>query len=131
MATDFYAYAVVWSEIDQEFVGTCAEFRSLSHLDATQDGALRGIRALVSEVVKDLKESGEPIPEAVGRKVYSGSFVTRVPPHLHQRLALEAAQAGVSLNRLVSFRLAAGGDMSVAPVRTKAPTNKRRQRETA
>ncbi len=29
-----YAYRVIWSEEDQEFVGLCAEFPSLSWLDS-------------------------------------------------------------------------------------------------
>jgi predicted HicB family RNase H-like nuclease len=32
----------------------------------------------------------------------------RTTPDLHQRLAIEAAEAGVSLNRLVNLKLAMG-----------------------
>ncbi len=32
-------------------------------------------------------------------------FQVRVPPELHRRLALEAAESGVSLNRLASAKL--------------------------
>lgn len=31
-----YTYRVIWSEEDQEFIGLCAEFPSLSHLDEDQ-----------------------------------------------------------------------------------------------
>jgi len=31
--------------------------------------------------------------------------MVRVPPDLHRRLALEAAEAGVSLNRIASAKL--------------------------
>jgi len=37
---------------------------------------------------------------------FSGKFVVRVPPELHRRLAIEAAEAKVSLNRLASLKLA-------------------------
>jgi predicted HicB family RNase H-like nuclease len=37
----------------------------------------------------------------------SGRFVVRLPRTLHQRLELEAAEEGVSLNQLVVFKLAA------------------------
>jgi len=37
--------------------------------------------------------------------VYSGRFQVRIPPEVHRRLATEAAEQGVSLNRLVSSRL--------------------------
>jgi predicted HicB family RNase H-like nuclease len=32
--------------------------------------------------------------------------MVRVPPEVHKQLALEAAESGVSLNRLVSSKLA-------------------------
>ena len=103
---DHFTYRVAWSEEDGEYVGTCAEFPSLSHLDADQDAALRGIRGLVADVVTDMRAQGETVPEPFGERTYSGKFQARVPPELHRRLAIEAAEEGVSLNRLVSFRLA-------------------------
>jgi predicted HicB family RNase H-like nuclease len=103
---DHFTYRVAWSEEDGEYVGTCAEFPSLSHLDADQDAALRGVRALVADVVADMRGRGEPVPEPFGERTYSGKFQARVPPELHRMLAIEAAEAHVSLNRLVNLRLA-------------------------
>ena len=103
---DHFTYRVSWSKEDGEYVGTCAEFPSLSHLDADQDAALRGIRALVADVVADMRASGEAVPEPLAERTYSGKFQTRIPSELHRALAIAAAEAGVSLNRLVSFRLA-------------------------
>ncbi|GAB4201308.1 MAG: hypothetical protein Tsb002_37880 [Wenzhouxiangellaceae bacterium] len=103
---DKYTYRVVWSEDDQEFVGTCAEFSSLSWLKTTPEAALSGIRALVRSVVEDMKVNGEPIPEPISSRKYSGKFMVRVPPEVHRHLALEAAESGVSLNRLASTKLA-------------------------
>jgi hypothetical protein len=103
---DHFTYRVSWSEEDGEYVGTCAEFPSLSHLDADQDAALHGIRDLVADVVADMRTAGEVVPEPLAERAYSGKFQTRVPPELHRMLAIEAAEAGVSLNRLVSLRLA-------------------------
>ena len=45
-----YTYRVIWSEEDQEFVGLCAEFPSLSWLDENKEAALRGIVALVDKI---------------------------------------------------------------------------------
>lgn len=101
-----YSYRVFWSEEDGEYVGRCTEFPSLSHLAADQVDALIGIRALVNDVVADMRKSGEAIPEPLTAHKYSGKFQTRVPPELHRRLAIEAAEEGVSLNRLVANRLA-------------------------
>ena len=102
---DRYTYRVTWSEDDKEYVGLCAEFPSLSWLASTPEVALKGIRKVVAGVVADLKAGGEPVPESLATRDYSGKFVVRVPPDLHRRLALEAAEAGVSLNRLASTKL--------------------------
>ena len=58
-----YTYRVIWSEEDQEFVGLCAEFPSLSWLEEEQDAALHGIVRLVSDTLKDMEANKEPIPE--------------------------------------------------------------------
>ncbi|MGH7085699.1 MAG: type II toxin-antitoxin system HicB family antitoxin [Acetobacteraceae bacterium] len=111
---DHFTYRVSWSEEDREYVGSCAEFPSLSHLDATPEAALGGIRALVKDIVADMRKSGEPVPKPIAGQAYSGKFLTRIPPGLHRALAIEAAEAGVSLNRLVSFRLAMPSPLHVA-----------------
>ena len=102
---DRFTYRVTWSEEDQEYVGVCVEFPSLSWLQKSQDKALQGIRKLVSETVADLKSNKEPIPEPISMRPYSGKFMVRVPPEVHRMLALKAAESGVSLNRLVSSKL--------------------------
>lgn len=102
---DRYTYRVTWSEEDQEYVGLCAEFPSLSWLAGSQEETLKGIRQVTAEVVEDMRLNGEPIPEPLALKPFSGKFLVRVPPDIHRRLALEAAEAGVSLNRLASAKL--------------------------
>jgi predicted HicB family RNase H-like nuclease len=104
---DHYTYRVSWSSEDQEYVGLCTEFPSLSHLAADRGSALSGIEALVHDVVADMTASGEPIPVPIAEQAFSGKFQTRVPPELHRRLAFEAQEAGVSLNRLVTLKLTA------------------------
>lgn len=105
LPNDRYTYRVTWSEEDEEYVGLCAEFSSLSWLAASPEDALAGIRSVVAEVVADMQVNGEPVPEPIATRRYSGHFMVRVPPELHRRLALEAAEAGVSLNRLASAKL--------------------------
>ncbi|MBI2916876.1 MAG: type II toxin-antitoxin system HicB family antitoxin [Chloroflexi bacterium] len=102
---DKYTYRVTWSEDDAEYVGLCAEFPSLSWLAQTPQATLNGIRKLVSDVIADMVSNGEPVPEPIATKRFSGKFVVRVPPDVHRQLALEAAEAGVSLNRLASAKL--------------------------
>lgn len=102
---DRYTYRVTWSEEDGEYAGLCVEFPSLSWLAETPEAALRGIRQVVAEVVADLEANNEPVPEPIAVKKYSGKFMVRIPLELHRNLALEAAEEGVSLNRLASAKL--------------------------
>ncbi len=106
MSLDHYTYRVTWSPEDDEHLGLCVEFPSLSWLSDTPEAALAGIRKIVSDVIEDLRKSGEPIPPPLSEKRYSGEFRVRIPPQLHRALALEAAEQGVSLNRLASAKLA-------------------------
>ena len=103
---DHYAYRVTWSAEDKEYVGLCAEFPSLSWLASSPEAALQGIRLVVADAVKDMRANGETVPEPLASRRFSGKFMIRVPPETHRRLAVEAAEAGVSLNRLASAKLA-------------------------
>lgn len=103
--SDHYTYRVTWSEEDKEHVGLCAEFPSLSWLAASPEAALRGIRTAVAEAVADMRTNGETVPEPLASRRFSGKFMVRVPPEVHRQLAVEAAEAGVSLNRLASAKL--------------------------
>lgn len=102
---DPFTYRVTWSEEDQEYVGLCAEFPSLSWLEATHEKALAGIRKLVKSAVTDLLKNNEPVPDPLATRSFSGKFMVRVPPEVHRALAIKAAESGVSLNRLVSSKL--------------------------
>jgi predicted HicB family RNase H-like nuclease len=104
---DRYTYRVTWSGEDEEYVGLCAEFPSLSWLAATPELALAGIRRTVRAAVDDMTSAGEPVPTPLSVKHYSGAFRVRIPPEVHRALALEAAEQGVSLNRLASAKLSA------------------------
>ena len=102
---DRYTYRVTWSENDNEYVGLCAEFPSLSWLAKRPETALKGIRDLVANVVKDMQKSCEKVPQPLAEKNYSGKFMVRIPPEIHRELAIQAAESGVSLNRLASAKL--------------------------
>ncbi|MBM3156555.1 MAG: toxin-antitoxin system HicB family antitoxin [Chloroflexi bacterium] len=102
---DRYTYRVTWSEEDEEYVGLCAEFPSLSWLAGTQEEALQGIKKVVAEAVADMKSNNEPIPKPIATKHYSGIFTVRVTPEVHRSLAIQAAEANVSINRLVCGKL--------------------------
>jgi len=103
-----YTYRVVWSDEDREYVGLCAELPSLSWLDKSQAAALRGIVGAAREAVADMTRQHEAVPEPLSIRRYSGQFKVRIPPQVHRKLTIEAAESHISLNRLVSAKLANG-----------------------
>ena len=105
LKNDHFTYRITWSEEDKEYVGLCAEFPSLSWLESSPESALKGIRSLVADIISDMKKNKEILPEPLSAKHYSGKFIVRVPPDVHRQLAIEAAESGVSLNRVASAKL--------------------------
>jgi predicted HicB family RNase H-like nuclease len=124
---DQFSYRVFWSPEDREYVGVCAEMSGLSWLAKTPEEALRGIRRATREGVRILEADGDPVPEPLAARDYSGVFKVRVPPELHRRLVLEATEQNVSLNRLVSAKLAAPASVTS----TRATSHHRAARKSA
>ncbi len=102
---DRYTYRFFWSDEDEQYVALCAEFDLLSHVDDTPEKALTGIRDLVSHAVQLNLEEGIAVPEPLPTRRYSGTITLRTPPEIHRALAIDAAEAGVSMNRLATERL--------------------------
>lgn len=132
-----YTYRVSWSPEDEEYVALCAEIPGLSSIEPDPDEALLGIRGLARVAVEIFRRDGEPVPEPLSARRYSGTFMVRVPPEVHRNLVLEATEQRVSLNRLVSAKLSGppvrakrAGDSALAQKRESrrgtAPAAKRR-----
>ena len=105
MSCEKYTYRVTWSEADKEYIGQCAEFPSWSWLADSQLSALTGIINVVKDVLADMQAEGEEIPVPLSERAFSGKFVIRTTPEVHRRLVIQAAEAGVSLNRYVNTLL--------------------------
>jgi predicted HicB family RNase H-like nuclease len=101
-----YQFIVEWEPDDQVFVARVTEFPSLAAHGESQEEALREMRDLVDAVVADLKANGEPVPEPLCLRQYSGKLNLRMPPDMHRRLTAEAERRGVSLNQLINLKLA-------------------------
>ena len=84
----------------------CLEFPRLSWLAKNPEAAPSGIPRVVTEAVQDMENRGELPPSHISGKSYSGKFIVRIPPEVHRALAIKAAEQGISLNRLISARLA-------------------------
>ena len=102
---DHYTYRIVWSDDDEGYIGLCTEFELLSYVDQSPEKALAGIRDAVAYAIQLNRDDGIPIPEPLSTRKYSGTITVRVPPETHRALAMDAAEAGVSMNRLVTERL--------------------------
>lgn len=102
---DRYTYRITWTEEDKEYVGLCIEFPSLSWLAETPEAALKGIRTVVTEVLRDMKKNGESPPQPLSLRSFSGKFIVRIPPEVHRELAVRAAEDGISLNRFINSKL--------------------------
>ncbi|RLA09060.1 MAG: toxin-antitoxin system HicB family antitoxin [Gammaproteobacteria bacterium] len=74
---DKYTYRVIWSEEDQEHIGLCAEFPSLSWLSESPQKALEGITDVVKKCIEDMQQHNESIPQPIAYKKYSGKFNVR------------------------------------------------------
>ena len=71
---DRYTYLLTWSE--DEYVGSCIEFPSLSCLDKTPEAALKGIREIV-QGIKDTRQTGEETPGLIR---FGSSIVVDIQP---------------------------------------------------
>lgn len=108
MNIEHYRYIIEWSVNDEVYVGRVAEFPSLTAHGVTQEKALREIKQVTKFVVDDMTANKEPVPEPLSSRKFSGKLVLRLPEYLHRRLAVEAAQQGISLNQLLNLKLESG-----------------------
>jgi predicted RNase H-like HicB family nuclease len=79
---EHYTYRVTWSAADEEYVGLCAEFPSLSWLAETRTEAMDGIVSMVADVVADMSKTGEAIPDPIAERKFSGQFMVRDAPQV-------------------------------------------------
>lgn len=104
-----YTYRVAWSVEDDEFVATVAEFPSLSWLAPSQVEALQGLEAVLTDLVLDMQEQGEDVPEPISERSHSGKFNLRLGEKPHREVALRAAEENLSINQWVVRTLMADG----------------------
>lgn len=100
-----YTYRVQWSSEDETHIGRCLEFPSLGADGSTPEEALKEIKKVVLASAEWMQEDGEPIPEPLGDKNFSGKLSLRIPPEMHRRLSIQATEEAVSLNQLIVSKL--------------------------
>lgn len=101
-----YPKFVEWSEEDNCFVGRCPLLFAGGVHGKHEAQVYRELCAVAEEWVEILHKDGTPLPKPKRSADYSGKFMIRIDPAVHQRLALKAVSTGESLNQLVSRTLA-------------------------
>ncbi len=96
----------MYQDDEGDYLAHFVELPSVSAFAATPEEALNELAEAWSGVRESYEKLGETVPVAPARRAYSGSFNVRIDRRVHRALAVEAAQAGVSLNALVAQRLA-------------------------
>ena len=91
---------------ERAWIAHLVELPNVSARGKTSEDALQELFIAWEMIKEDYLEDGEEIPIAPSRKEYSGCFNVRIDKRIHRALAIEAAQAGISLNALVNAKLA-------------------------
>lgn len=103
----FDGYSVnIFLDEDGDYLAHFVEMPNVSAFGESPEQALQELETAWVGVKESYQKHGEPIPVAPTRKAYSGQFNVRIDRRLHRALAVEAAKAGISLNALVSQKLA-------------------------
>ena len=91
---------------EQDWIAHLVELPNVSAHGKTSEESLQELFIAWEMIKEDYIEDGEEIPIAPSRREYSGCFNVRIDKRIHRALAIEAAQAGISLNALVNAKLA-------------------------
>ncbi len=91
---------------DGDFLAHFIEMPNVSAFSDTPETALYELKMAWEGIKESYRKHGEAIPTAPAKKEYSGQFNVRIDRRIHKELAIEAAQSGISLNALVSQKLA-------------------------
>ena len=103
----FDGYTInVFLDDDGEYLAHFVELPNVSAFGESPEDTLRELQTAWEGVKESYLKHGEPVPVAPARKEYSGQFNVRIDRRVHRALAIEAAKAGVSLNAIVSQKLA-------------------------
>jgi predicted HicB family RNase H-like nuclease len=100
-----YAYKVFYSQDDEAFIATCAEFPSLSGIGNTREMALNEITNVVISTLEWMGEDKEEFPTPIALDKYTGKILLRISPEKHRELALEAHFNHISMNQLIANKL--------------------------
>ncbi|MUL81628.1 MULTISPECIES: type II toxin-antitoxin system HicB family antitoxin [unclassified Mycolicibacterium] len=108
-----YTYRAQWSPDEGGYLGLCLEFPNLWANGLTPHEAIAAVEKKVAEELAIIRAADDTPPESLTDHRYSGKFMVRIPPTLHARLTVEAAEQRVSLNQWVVQKLAGRPSVSL------------------
>ena len=88
------------------FYGRILELDGCQSTGDTIEELYEGLNEAMEVYIEVKLENNLRIPLPESAEDYSGKFNVRLPKSLHQRLAIEANNEGVSLHQLVLYKLA-------------------------
>jgi predicted HicB family RNase H-like nuclease len=97
-----YQYQVFYSEEDQAFVSTVAEFPYLSADGASAGEAIAELRSVVEEAVGILLAEGKGAPLPLCEREYKGNISLRLSAETHKLAVTRAREEGCSLNQFLT-----------------------------
>lgn len=104
---DFDGFGVnLIQDEEGDWVAHFIELPNISAFGGTAMKALSELKTAWEATKESYKKHKEPIPVAPIKREYSGRFNIRVDSRVHRALAVEALRAHISLNALVSQKLA-------------------------
>jgi len=101
---DRYLKIVEWSEEDRCYMGSVPGWIGQCCHGDDEAEVYRELCAIVDEWIEIYKGDQRPLPPATSKN-YSGKFVLRTGPDLHQMLAIRSLSEGKSLNAFVVKKL--------------------------
>lgn len=104
---DRYAKVVEWSPEDKCYIGRvpALSYGGVHGSDRTK--VFEEICQVAEEIIAIHMQDGRPLPSATAKK-YSGKFLLRISPGLHEALALQSDTTGQSLNTIAETALRRG-----------------------
>jgi len=101
---DKYLKIVEWSVKDNFYVGSIPGWIGKCCHGDDELKVYQELSKILNEWIEIYKKDKRPLPHPTSKK-YSGKFVLRTGPELHQALALKALNEGESLNKYLVKRL--------------------------
>lgn len=99
---------------DRWYLGMCLEFPNLSANGLTAHEAIAAVEKKVTEELAIIRAAEDEPPQSLTDHHYSGRLLARLPPTLHAKLAVEAAEQGVSLNQWMIHKLSGRPSISLS-----------------